>query len=62
MHPFPAEMNAMMIRVLMKCPEDFHPACVNAIVNGEEAAFESALSNCGESEGQTSPWKNINPM
>ena len=43
MQPFTAEMNATTMRALMKCPDDFQPAFVNAIVNGEEAVLECAL-------------------
>ena len=62
MQPLPAEIKATMIKALMKCPDDFHPASVKAIVNGKGATFESALRSAGESEGQMRPWKNINPM
>jgi len=62
MHPLPADMNATIIRTLMKSPDDFQPAFVNAMVKGEEATFEVALRRRGESEGQMSPWKKIRPM
>jgi hypothetical protein len=43
------------MRALIKCADDFHPAWVKAMVNGEEATVEAALSNSGELEGQTIP-------
>lgn len=61
-HPLPAEINAIVIRTLTKSGEDFHPACWNAIVNGDEAIFDVALRSCGESEEQMMPWKNIIPI
>jgi len=62
MHPFTAEMKAITIRTLMKSPADFHPACTNPMVNGEDATLESALSSSGAFEGQIRPWKKMTPM
>lgn len=48
--------------VFRKWPEDFHPASVKPIVNGDEATFELAFSKPSASEGHMIPWKNMVPM
>jgi hypothetical protein len=55
-------MKATTIREFTKCPDHFHPAFVNAMVKGEDATFEPAFSNSGESAGQIIPWKKMRPI
>lgn len=62
MQPLPAEIKAIIMSTLMKCPDVFQPACVKAMVNGDDAVFEEAFRRSGESEGQIMPWKKMIPM
>lgn len=52
----------MRIMALTKCPEDFHPASIKPIVNGEDAVFEAGCTRSSDVEGQIRPWKNDIPI
>lgn len=55
MQPLTAEMNATTMMALMKWPDHVQPPSVKAMVNGEAALLEAALSSSGELDGHISP-------
>jgi hypothetical protein len=52
----------MRIIALTKWADDFHPARVKPIVNGEEAVLDPGWTRSSDVDGQIRPWKKDMPI
>jgi hypothetical protein len=53
--PLAADTNAMRIIALTKWADDFHPARVKPMVNGEEAVLDPGWTRSSDVDGQIRP-------